>query len=263
VPLLPPAPKTFLWALPKGGCVRLLYREEVGLLTLLTGDFEAREREAMSTCAKEGTVAIDVGAHVGVMSIVLAYCVGPGGKVVAFEPHPGNLARLQENLELNQLANIQVFPVALNSVDGETDLHLSSDPAYHSIVTVDRPRTARTSIRISSLRLDTVWRKLGWPTVSFVKIDVEGAELRVLEGARETLRKCLPTLLIEARDVEHYRELLSWLATYGYSEVEVEGFRPWNHLFVPGVTRALSRTLASHEHGVCLEDSPVDSVVKA
>src|ERR687885_83981 len=93
-PLLPAPPAGFEAELPGGGRVFLHYREDVGLVTLLGGGFEQAELEAAREHARAGSTAIDVGANVGVFTVVLARAVGPAGRVLAFEPFPANVRRL-------------------------------------------------------------------------------------------------------------------------------------------------------------------------
>src|SRR5919199_1967790 len=84
--LLPPPPRGFEAALPGGGRVFLHYREDVGLVTLLGGGFERAELERARALARAGTTAVDVGANVGVYSVVLARAVGPAGRVAPLQP---------------------------------------------------------------------------------------------------------------------------------------------------------------------------------
>src|SRR5919197_6394884 len=81
-PLLPAPPRGFEAELPGGGRVLLHYREDIGLVTLLGGGFERAELEHARELARPGTTAIDVGANVGVYSVVLARAVGPEGRVL-------------------------------------------------------------------------------------------------------------------------------------------------------------------------------------
>src|SRR5919199_5361377 len=97
-PVLPAAPRGFEAELPGGGRVFLHYREDIGLVTLFGGGFERPELERARALARPGTTAIDVGANVGVYSVVLARAVGPTGRVLAFEPAPENARRLAENV---------------------------------------------------------------------------------------------------------------------------------------------------------------------
>jgi hypothetical protein len=81
-------------------------------------------------------------------------------------------------------------------------------------------------------RLDNVWDEAGKPSVAFIKMDVEGAEINVLMGAPRLLSTCRPSLLVEANSAEHFSQLKVHLFRLGYRHIRPEGFLPYNHLFV-------------------------------
>jgi FkbM family methyltransferase len=226
-PLLPPPPHGFAATVPGGGVVRLYYREEVGLSTLLGGGFERSELEQSSQLARRGTTAIDVGANVGLHTVVLACAVGPSGKVLAFEPEPSNVRRLTENVDSNHFTNVEIHPVAIADLAGQSALHLASDGLYHSTGALYEGRVVGRDIRVPTRTLDEVWKGAGCPTVSFVKIDTEGTELSVLQGAERLLAAQNPPLLVENRD----GRIGPWLAARGYVGSRPRGFAQGNMLF--------------------------------
>ena len=85
---------------------------------------------------------------------------------------------------------------------------------------------------VAASSLDVVWNEAQRPGVSVVKIDVEGTELGVLEGARELLAACRPTLLIEIKSAVRLANVKGLLAPYGYRPKQPNGFMRWNYLFV-------------------------------
>ena len=115
-PLVPPPPATFVTATVGGGRLSLQYAERIGLSTLIHGGFEVVEIECLRRAATPGTTAIDAGANVGVFTVPLATAVGPDGAVMAFEPFPDNVARLEENIELNGLRNVAVHACAMGII---------------------------------------------------------------------------------------------------------------------------------------------------
>ena len=231
LPLLPPN-SDFVATLPGGGRIRLRYRETLGLSTLLRGGFETAEALTMRRWATPGTVAIDVGANVGLHTVPLSQAVGWTGRVFAFEPLPANVERLKANLEMNRLSNVEVHPVALGRADGIVALHLSDDAAYCSTVSVAGGRANGATAAVPIARLDTIWRSAGRPRVSVLKVDIEGDEFAVLEGSRDLLAKCRPALLLEANGEEALQRLASHLAGLGYRLEQPQGFMRWNYLFL-------------------------------
>ena len=233
-PMIPPDPQaSFVARLPGGGRLRLRCGEAIGFEILLHGGFEAAESCYLCSRARAGTTALDVGANVGLFTVPLARAVGPVGQVVAIEPDSENVARLEANLRLNRLENVLVERVAAGDGDGEIELHVANDPAFHSTVAVHAGRGVGRALRVPVTRLDTIWIRLGRPAVSTIKVDVEGAELAVLRGAETLLREARPALLLEANTAEHRRALTEWLAQRSYARRTEPGFADWSFAFEP------------------------------
>jgi FkbM family methyltransferase len=230
--LLPPGSHTFLAPLPLGRQIRVRYREGIGLSTLLEGSFEEREIETLCSFARRDSAAIDVGANIGVYTVVLATAIGTGGRVLAFEPAPENVGRLRRNVQLNGISNVDLFPLAVGAGSESVALYLSDDPARHSTSAVAAERRAGRSLTVAASSLDAVWNEVRRPRVSVVKIDVEGTELDVLEGAGELLAACRPTLLVEIKSARRLVKIDGLLAPYDYRRKQPNGFMPWNYLFV-------------------------------
>mgnify|MGYP003681892466 CR=1 FL=1 len=129
---------------------------------------------------KLGMTFLDVGAAVGWFTLIGAHEVGAKGQVWAYEPEPSRFELLKENVKLNDYENVRCFPLALSDKDGE---------AYIGGPGMMRLTEKRTDTPIKTVRLDSHLRGLELRRVDIVKIDVEGAELRVLHGMRETVEK--------------------------------------------------------------------------
>ena len=131
--------------------------------------------EALLDDVKPDDVFYDVGANVGLYTCFLSQVVE---ETVAFEPHPVNLKRLKENVELNDLSNVHVRAEALSNVDGTAELAVTgasvAGEGTHSLATGSEDR----SVEIETVRGDSLDDQVPSPDV--VKIDVEGAELNVL-----------------------------------------------------------------------------------
>lgn len=130
-------------------------------------------------------VFYDVGANIGLYSCLVADVVDR--PVVAFEPHPPNADRLEDNVELNE-ADVSVFRHALADSAGSDELTITLDEvgsAGHSLVT--DPSDGLDSVTIPTKRGDDLVREEGLPRPTILKIDVEGAETAVLDGLETTL----------------------------------------------------------------------------
>jgi FkbM family methyltransferase len=235
--VLPLAAETFVTRLPSGGELELRYRERIGLSTLLNGPFEAAEVAALCRLATPGSTAIDVGANVGVFTVPLALSVGDRGRVLSFEPAPQTAARLRANVERNGLGNVDVHVCALGDETRSMTLRLEPDDAFNSVVGLEL--SAGPPVQME--RLDDVWRQFDSPSVSVLKIDVEGGELGVLEGCRDLVETMLPVILLEADDPVMRSTLSRWLEPFGYAYRGEPGFQPWNHLYVATASGAPAR----------------------
>jgi FkbM family methyltransferase len=132
---------------------------------------------------------IDVGANIGYFSCLMSKLAGPTGKVLAIEPEPYNLKLLENNVRLNHLTNVEIHACGSGAREGTAKLGLykSINRGRHSMVDLDLKSIIEVPIR----KLDDLTRKSGdgsdlW---SLVKIDVEGYEAFVIDGAKETLSR--------------------------------------------------------------------------
>jgi len=178
---------------------------------------------------------MDIGANIGLFSVVMGRTIGQNGVVIAFDPVPANIARLKSNLNENGISTEAVYELALGSSNGQMELKMSDDTAYASMHTVEHGLENGQIIQVNVKRLDDVWNERGCPMISFIKMDVEGAELEVIEGCGEMIAKCHPTMLIEANTHQHLVKLNEVLQPYGYRHIHPDGFLQHNHLFIfPG-----------------------------
>ena len=169
----------------------------------IAGCVEPNEFAFLDRILTAGMIFVDAGANEGLYTLFASRRVGAGGRVWAFEPSKREFARLQQNLSLNQLQNVQAFQVALADLDGEGDLSIAGyehegqntlGAFVHQGVSLKR--TERVTVRT----LDSVVRDANLQKVDVIKLDVEGAEYRVIEGARTVLTKHRPVVLFEASD---------------------------------------------------------------
>lgn len=144
----------------------------------LLGDLETR---LMKQFVANGMVAVDIGANIGYYTLVLATSVGSDGTVYAFEPEPRNFNQLARFISVNGHRNIKAFQSAVSDRSGPGLLFLSEqNGGDHRIY--DRSGL-RESLEIDNVALDEVLAQL--PRVDFIKMDIQGAEMRALLGMRE------------------------------------------------------------------------------
>lgn len=140
----------------------------------------------------EGDLAVDVGANSGQCTLAMAARCGAGGTVIAFEPNPHSRAVLQQNFALNtslKQANIESFACSDLSC-GEVELYQNSSPSNSALVVFssNESMSGRAErFRVPVTTLDSYFAERGLPAPRFVKIDTEGAEIRILHGAQNIL----------------------------------------------------------------------------
>lgn len=150
--------------------------------------YEPETTRLFQSVVKPGMTFIDVGAHVGYYSLLAARQVGPEGQVYSFEPEPVNYSLLVKNVELNEYRNISTIAEAVSDKKGFSTLFVSAlDSGRNSMFHHGLPENG--SVQVATTTLDAFLEERGWPKVDLIKIDVEGAELDVLAGMTELLRK--------------------------------------------------------------------------
>jgi FkbM family methyltransferase len=163
-------------SLPGGEAVKLL--PEYRFVT-----WNGPEYDAFRAAVQPGTVALDVGANVGAYTLLLGQWVRPGGRVFAFEPAPEAFGGLSAHVRLNGLGDgVTCVRAAASSSTGTATL------AVDGLSGANRLDASAGGERVDTVTLDDFCRREGIRP-SFIKIDVEGAELDVLRGARETIRE--------------------------------------------------------------------------
>jgi FkbM family methyltransferase len=200
---------------------------------MIAGRFDAEIYSFLAHVLPARDVVIwDVGAHFGFHTLGFASIVGSSGHVVGFEPNPSNRERLGRNLERNvDLASrVAVLPCALSNRNGDWPLVLSRDieSGASSMSFLDGttpsvdPATAGAWDRVvvPVRTADAVVRDRAAAVPDVIKIDVEGAELLVLQGAAEIVRTARPAVMVEAHSATLAVETQRWLYQHGY-EVRV------------------------------------------
>lgn len=146
---------------------------------------------------KHDMIAIDVGAHLGLMSIILSQLVGKKGKVISFEPTPQTYSVLKQVIKMNS-AEESVFPVnkAVSKENTTIDFFLSSDEGSNSNSLVPKNHRDRKPIKISVTSIDLFVVENKISKVDFMKIDAEGSEYDVLLGAEKTIKNYRPIIIL-------------------------------------------------------------------
>lgn len=162
---------------------------------------------------KEGTF-IDVGANIGKYTLILGNRLKNMGKVISIEPEKRNFSVLKKNVEINKLNNIILKNVALSNKNGVVKLYLNKNPGRHSI-----KRVTENTTLVRAVRLDDLVKKYKITDVNLIKIDVETAEVEVLKGAINTIKKHSPNMIIEILNQDNFRKVRDILKGYKFKKI--------------------------------------------
>ena len=154
--------------------------------------FEHEIRFARKLLAPGGR-AVDIGANYGLYTLALAAGAGPQGRVWACEPTPRTADYLEQSLALNKQPQVQLLRLAVSDRAGPAHLTITENPELNSLAAGSAPGT----IEVPAARLDNLASEFAWQDIDFVKIDVEGHELAVIEGGEVFFKTQSPLVMFE------------------------------------------------------------------
>lgn len=178
-------------------------RDLVSVTILSTGTWQPEIWDAIAPVLSEGSVLLDVGAHIGYFSLKGSVKVGQTGRVVAFEPNPQTVALLRDNVAVNHAQNVIVEQIACTNREQMLTLYAapSANTGASSLARenadISPGDAAPKPYSVRGRPIDDVVRELKLARVDAMKIDVEGAEVSVLRGAADTLKRFHPKVVIE------------------------------------------------------------------
>ena len=183
------------------------------------GGYEYYKQRIFEKMVKERSVVYDIGAHVGFYTLLASVLVGENGKVYAFEPNPRNLDYLKRHLAINGVTNVEVMECAVSDKDGYASFDIDK---RHDLGHI----SDSGSFKVKICTLDSlVFSKKILPP-NFIKIDVEGAEFQVLNGAKEILKKFSPVLILDIHSPEIGKRCIELLTPFDYSFYPIDNQSP-------------------------------------
>jgi FkbM family methyltransferase len=186
------------------------------------GTYERDAQRVFEEHVRGGSVVYDVGANAGFFTLLASKLAGASGAVYAFEPLPRNLEFVRAHVEMNGVRNVHVMPVAVSDRNGTARFAAAANPAMGGL-------SNEGGIEVETTTLDTLRATL--PAPSFIKMDIEGAEVAALTGAASLLRDDAPVILLSAHGGEKYRQCSELLRGFGYElELLVDGTLDGNYV---------------------------------
>jgi FkbM family methyltransferase len=171
------------------------------------GSYELPKQLQFTKFIKPGSVVYDLGANVGFYTLLAAVSVGGAGRVFAFEPLPENLAFLHKHLQLNGIENVTVVPSAVTSQVGTARFAPAPGRGMGHLHEAGE-------LQVTTVTLDSIVRTC--PPPQLIKIDIEGAELGVLQGASQMLAVHRPIIFLATHGRDLHGECCRLLIRGGY-----------------------------------------------
>lgn len=189
------------------------------------GTYEPELQQAIAELVHPGTIAYDVGANIGYISLLLAQAVGAAGQVFAFEALPANLERLQKNITLNDLKG-RVTIISGAVIDAARPVQFWVGPSGgmgKAEGSAGRQSIAYSeAITVQGLALDEFVYTAGQPVPQVIKMDIEGGEILALPGMRRLLLQARPLVFVELHGPEAAQVAWQTFLQAGYQVCKME-----------------------------------------
>jgi FkbM family methyltransferase len=182
------------WRVINGHLVSLEPKSRLYFRLLGRTEYELLEWIPARALVQRGDVVIDVGANIGILSVLMARLAGGNGRVIAIEPQPAIYTLLRGNLQRNRCDSAQVVWGAAGAAEGEVNFFVSHATDLGVSSSLALSASQRSVVAVPLLTLDSC---AAGARVAYVKIDVEGAEVGVIHGATAILAAQRPFVQIE------------------------------------------------------------------
>jgi FkbM family methyltransferase len=189
------------------------------------GNLESAVQEAMVRHLGDGGVFYDIGANIGFFALLGAHLSGlESVQVYAFEAAPDNAEAIRVNAALNGIGNVTVICKAVSSASGRGRLQVVDDQSWSKLEDYGEHPYTEQVIEVDLVSIDDLIAAGELTPPTLVKIDVEGAELAVLEGMRSTIDAYRPAIICELHGTHH--EFVAAMDAHGYRLINLEGTIP-------------------------------------
>lgn len=189
------------------------------------GTYELELQTVLAQLAAPGAVVFDIGANIGFLTMLAASRVGPTGRVICFDPLPQNVEQIRYNAQLNGFDNVHVIQEAIGDSNAQVNLQTSAECGWGRIgdCAAIRPDEFTGDLAVAMKTLGEAVTSHRLPSPDLIKIDIEGAETKLLAGSIEFFKNHRPTMLIELHGTNG--EVADLLDTIGYQSVVIRDSR--------------------------------------
>ncbi len=184
------------WAHVPGGEVLAPLDDFVGRAAYYAGELDRKLTWICSRLVRRGDTVLDIGANIGLVTVLLAMLAGKEGQVHAFEPNPRLVHLLRQVIDRNHLGNVKLHSIALGPEPGDLELRIPKLNSGAASLVRNRDIPDCEVIKVEVRQLDTVAAHEDIRSVRLIKIDVEGYESEVFRGADTLLRTVRPDAIL-------------------------------------------------------------------
>jgi FkbM family methyltransferase len=194
-----------------------------------TGEYEGKTLNSILPLVHKNQNVLDIGANVGYWTINLATKVNKKQTVFAFEPVPNNFERVKSIISLNKIQNVEVFNIGLGDKKSRADFNVGDYDTKHNASTFNSSMHVSKNGVCQIEKFDDVSRKNNIENVGFIKIDVEGFEMKFLHGAKSFLKKNRPIIYGEftpdsiIENGDNPKEIFSYFQDYVFLQEQKNG----------------------------------------
>ncbi len=184
----------------------------------IDGYYEPNIVHTLLEYIRAGDVVVDIGANIGVHTLIMSDVV-QHGHVYAFEPMPVVRQKLENNLKMNDVHNVTVYPNALGNETGQAKLYFDAQDTNEGLATLYGNASGLQETLVDVCRLDDVLAMVD--TVRLIKIDIQGAEFPAILGAEQLIRRCRPYVIFEYDESwhttpYHFSDVVAFFESLGY-----------------------------------------------
>jgi FkbM family methyltransferase len=180
------------------------------------GHYEYDKQSIFQETITQGSIVFDIGANVGFYTLLSSVLVGPEGKVFAFEPLPNNLLYLKRHIQLNHLTNVSIIEAAVADHDGFTNFEEGKTRSQGYI-------SPKGTLLVRTICLDKLYLRGEILIPDFMKIDVEGAEMSVLLGAKLIFQHYHPVIFLSTHGKYVHQQCVDFLKLIDYKIKVIDG----------------------------------------
>jgi FkbM family methyltransferase len=190
---------------------------------------EKAQMEVFKALINEGDTVLELGAHIGYISLYFSQLVGNSGKLYVFEPGANNLPYVRENISHSNFKNIELVEKAVSDTNGTATFYLENLTGQSNSLVKDYRVTKKiqsktfvdlkkNAVEVETIRLDDFVRQKNINRINFIKIDIEGAEYMAINGMQNILQEFKPVMMIEV--TENHEALFGLLKDKGYVMID-------------------------------------------